>query len=402
VAYIEIEGLAKVFGPDPRSVLPLLAEGVSKDDVLERTGHTVGLLDIDLQVERGETFVVMGLSGSGKSTLVRCINRLIEPTTGAVRIGDVDVLALSARELRDLRRRTMSMVFQRFALLPHRSVLENIAFGLRVQGVPKRERQDKARHWIEVVGLRGYEAARPGELSGGMQQRVGLARALCTDPEVLLMDEAFSALDPLIRREMQDELVRLQRELEKTIVFITHDLDEALRLGDRIAILKDGRLVQVGTPAQIVTRPADDYVAAFVEDINRARVLKVRHVLQEPITASPDEAAEEVAARLADAEAAAGFVLDADRKLLGVVTHFDASEVGRRPVSELMRPQDLTLDADTLLEDAMETLGDAALPIAVLDEGGRLLGAVRPRDALRAMARQQVRTSDDQAIATTS
>jgi glycine betaine/proline transport system ATP-binding protein len=277
--HIEVENLSKVFGPAPPSVLPSLRDGASKDDILARTGHTVALRDISLRVERGETFVVMGLSGSGKSTLVRCLNRLIEPTTGRVRLDGEDVLALGRRGLRDLRRYRMGMVFQRFGLLPHRTVLANVTFGLRVQGVGLQERQERAGAWIERVGLAGYEHALPRELSGGMQQRVGLARALCTDPEVLLMDEAFSALDPLIRREMQGALVRLQEELNKTIVFITHDLDEALRLGDRVAVLKDGFLSQVGTPVEIVTRPADEYVRDFVEDVDRARVLRARDAL---------------------------------------------------------------------------------------------------------------------------
>ena len=278
---IVVADLVKVFGPAPRSVLPLLADGVGKDAILERTGHTVGLHGVDLTIEAGETFVVMGLSGSGKSTLVRCLNRLIEPTGGRVVLDDVDVLGLGRRDLRELRRKRMGMVFQRFALLPHRSVLSNVAFGLRVQGVARGERDAKAKAWIDRVGLSGYEEALPRELSGGMQQRVGLARALCTDPDVLLMDEAFSALDPLIRREMQDELTKLQGELGKTIVFITHDLDEALRLGDRIAILKDGAVVQVGTPVEIVGRPADAYVHAFVEDVDRGRVLRAHDALPE-------------------------------------------------------------------------------------------------------------------------
>ncbi len=279
MAHLEAHGLTKVFGPDPTSVLPLLEEGVEKDEILERTGHTVGLHDVDIAVEEGETFVVMGLSGSGKSTLVRCLNRLIDPTAGSLVLDGEDLLALNLRALREVRRHKLSMVFQRFALLPHRTVLDNVAFGLRVQGLTRRARHERANVWIERVGLSGYEHALPRTLSGGMQQRVGLARALCTDPEVLLMDEAFSALDPLIRREMQVELMRLQRELSKTIVFITHDLDEALRLGDRVAILKGGRLIQVGTPAEIVTRPADEYVRSFVEDVDRSRVLKVRHAL---------------------------------------------------------------------------------------------------------------------------
>ena len=389
--HIEIEGLAKVFGPDPASVLPLLAEGVSKDEILARTGHVVGLQDVDITVERGETFVVMGLSGSGKSTLVRCLNRLIEPTAGALRIDGVDVLALGTRDLRELRRHRIGMVFQRFALLPHRTVVDNVAFGLQIQGVKASERQARAREWITTVGLGGYEDARPSELSGGMQQRVGLARALCTDPDVLLMDEAFSALDPLIRREMQDELVRLQRELHKTIVFITHDLDEALRLGDRIAILKAGRVVQIGTPVDIVTKPADAYVKAFVEDVNRARVLKVKHVIHQPIEASLRDLAGDVAARLTAAESQAAFVVDDERRFQGVVTGWEAGDTSpTTPVIDLLREQTLTLDADTLLEDAMEPLGDSPLPVAVLDAGGRLLGVVRPRDALRAMARHRL------------
>jgi len=338
-AHIEVEGLSKVFGPDPRSVLPLLHEGVSKDDILARTGHTVGLRDISLHVQRGETFVVMGLSGSGKSTLVRCLNRLIEPTAGNVRLDGEDVLALGRRDLRDMRRHTMSMVFQRFGLLPHRTVLANVTFGLRVQGVGPEERRDRARAWIERVGLAGYEHALPRELSGGMQQRVGLARALCTDPAVLLMDEAFSALDPLIRREMQGELVRLQEELSKTIVFITHDLDEALRLGDRVAVLKDGLLVQVGTPVEIVTRPSDDYVRAFVEDVDRSRVLRARDGLE--------FAAPRAAARVDDAR-------------------------GR-------------VDANATLAEALAAIADGGGPVAVVGRSGQVLGVLDGTTALRAL-----------------
>ncbi len=324
--HLEVQGLTKVFGPDPMSVLPLLKDGADKDAILERTGHTVGLDDIDLHVRRGETFVVMGLSGSGKSTLVRCLNRLIDPTAGTLTLDGTDLLALNLKALREVRRHKMSMVFQRFALLPHRTVLENVAFGLRVQGASRSERERRAGAWIERVGLAGYEHALPRALSGGMQQRVGLARALCTDPDVLLMDEAFSALDPLIRREMQGELTKLQRELNKTIVFITHDLDEALRLGDRVAILKGGRLIQVGTPVEIVTAPADDYVRAFVEDVDRSRVLKVRHALvgTARALAAPDDAPRIAAdAPLGDALAAlAGTdgvlaVVDARGRVLG-------------------------------------------------------------------------------------
>lgn len=279
---IEIRGLYKVFGPKPNSVIDRVKEGVSKDQILEETGHTVGLKDINLSINKGEIFVIMGLSGSGKSTLIRHFNRLIDPTLGQIDVEGTDVMTLAQKDLEVFRRHKMSMVFQRFGLLPHRKVLDNVAYGLEIQGIAKEKRVAKANEWIETVGLKGYGDQYPSQLSGGQQQRVGLARALCTDAEILLMDEAFSALDPLIRSEMQDQLIELQQKLHKTIIFITHDLDEALRLGDRIAILKDGELVQQGTPDEILLYPADEYVEAFVKDVNRARALTVETVMQPP------------------------------------------------------------------------------------------------------------------------
>ncbi|MBN3492582.1 quaternary amine ABC transporter ATP-binding protein [Vibrio neptunius] len=279
---IEISGLYKVFGRKPESVMARVKAGESKDQVLAETGHTVGLKDINLKINKGEIFVIMGLSGSGKSTLIRHFNRLIDPTEGQILVEGTDVMQLNQKQLEEFRRHKMSMVFQRFGLLPHRTVVENVAYGLEVQGVDKAQRQNKAQQWLDTVGLKGYENQYPAQLSGGQQQRVGLARALCTDAEILLMDEAFSALDPLIRSEMQDQLIELQEKLHKTIVFITHDLDEALRLGDRIAILKDGLLVQQGTPDEILLHPADEYVEAFVKDVNRARALTVETVMQPP------------------------------------------------------------------------------------------------------------------------
>lgn len=251
--------------------MAMVRDGAPKDEVLARTGHTIGLRNINLEISAGEIFVVMGLSGSGKSTVIRHFNRLIEPTEGTIHVEDVDVLNLSPTELEEFRRHRMSMVFQRFALFPHRTVLQNVAFGLTIQEVPKEERDAKAREWLSAVSLDGYEDQYPAQLSGGQQQRVGLARALCTDPDILLMDEAFSALDPLIRSEMQDQLIDLQNRLRKTVVFITHDLNEALRIGDRIAILRDGELIQVGPPGEIVSKPANDYVEAFVSDVTRYR-----------------------------------------------------------------------------------------------------------------------------------
>ncbi|HBN48873.1 MULTISPECIES: quaternary amine ABC transporter ATP-binding protein [Thalassospira] len=280
MSYIEIRNIFKIFGPDPQTALKLAQDGADKDEILAKTGHTVGLHDVSLSVERGETFVVMGLSGSGKSTLIRHLNRLIDPTSGEVLFDGTDILAMSISELNAFRRKRLGMVFQRFGLLPHRSVIDNVGYGLEIQGIDRKPRDDAARNWIERVGLAGYEDKFPDQLSGGMQQRVGLARALTTDPEVLLMDEAFSALDPLIRNDMQDELMKLQGELHKTIVFITHDLDEALKLGDRIAILKDGKLIQVGRPEEIIMQPADAYVRAFTRDVNRSRVLRARTLMQ--------------------------------------------------------------------------------------------------------------------------
>ena len=276
---IEINNIYKIFGPNPEQVLPMVEQGATKEQVMEETDHTVGLDNVSLSVKKGEIFVCMGLSGSGKSTLIRHINRLIDPTSGQVIVDGVDVLSLDDKEILDFRKKTMSMVFQRFGLFPHKTVIENVAYGLEIQEVPEDKRKEIAQGQIDAVGLQGFEHQYPAQLSGGMQQRVGLARALATDPQILLMDEAFSALDPLIRSDMQNQLVDLQSKLKKTIVFITHDLDESLKLGDHIGILNGGRLVQVGTPIDIIMNPADDYVKAFVKDVNRARVIKAKIIM---------------------------------------------------------------------------------------------------------------------------
>jgi len=276
---IEIRNVYKIFGHSPSKVLPMVQDGASKEEVLEKTGHTVGLDNVSISVEEGETFVCMGLSGSGKSTLIRHINRLIDPTSGEVLVEGTNVMDLDQKSLIEFRRHKMSMVFQRFGLFPHKTVIENVGYGLEVQGKTLEERNKIAMEKIESVGLNGFEHQYPNQLSGGMQQRVGLARALATNTNVMLMDEAFSALDPLIRSDMQKQLIDLQSELKKTIVFITHDLDESLRLGDHIGILNGGRLVQVGTPVDIIMNPADDYVKAFVKDVNRAKVLKAKVIM---------------------------------------------------------------------------------------------------------------------------
>ena len=279
---IEINNVYKIFGSNPKSVLPKVKKGATKEEILENTGHTVGLDNVSLKIEEGETFVCMGLSGSGKSTLIRHLNRLIDPTDGEILIEGTNVMNLNKKQLIEFRRHKMSMVFQRFGLFPHKTVIQNVGYGLEMQGKVEEERNKISMEKINAVGLNGFENQYPAQLSGGMQQRVGLARALATDTDIMLMDEAFSALDPLIRSDMQKQLIDLQSQLKKTIVFITHDLDESLRLGDHIGILNAGKLVQVGTPEEIIMNPADDYVKAFVKDVNRAKVIKAKIIMKKP------------------------------------------------------------------------------------------------------------------------
>jgi glycine betaine/proline transport system ATP-binding protein len=387
MAKIEVENVYKIFGDNPEKALARAQAGEGKDSIHADTGHTVGLHDITLSMEESKTFVVMGLSGSGKSTLIRHLNRLIEPTAGRIMVDGVDVLTLNETELRNFRRTKMAMVFQCFGLFPHRTVIQNVAYGLEMQGVEKRHRDDKAAEWIETVGLAGYENSYPAQLSGGMQQRVGLARALCGDPEVLLMDEAFSALDPLIRSGMQDQLIELQEKLNKTIVFITHDLDEALKLGDKIAILKDGRLSQVGNPEDILLNPADDYVAAFVRDVNRARVLTVDVVMRPPAlrltTENIDAALNEMKGRKADY----GYVFDGG-EFRGVVTEehlMSAAKLnGSRSVYELADDTQ-TVTANSVLEEALPTILQSDTPVAVVDDDGKFQGVISKRQLIRVL-----------------
>ena len=282
MAKIEVKNVYKIFGDSPSKVLPMVQGGSTKEEILEKTGHTVGLDNVSISVNEGETFVCMGLSGSGKSTLIRHLNRLIDPTSGEIHVEETNVMELDQKKLIEFRRHKMSMVFQRFGLFPHKTVIQNVGYGLEIQGKDLNERNKIAMEKIESVGLSGFEYQYPNQLSGGMQQRVGLARALATNTDIMLMDEAFSALDPLIRSDMQKQLIALQAELKKTIVFITHDLDESLRLGDHIGILNHGRLVQVGTPIDIIMKPADDYVAAFVKDVNRSKVIKAKIIMLAP------------------------------------------------------------------------------------------------------------------------
>lgn len=385
MAFIEIRNLYKIFGPKPLGVIKALRNGGTKTDILQKSRHTVALQDVSLDIPKGETFVVMGLSGSGKSTLIRCLNRLFEPTAGEILLEGKDILKFDKEELRDLRRHKMSMVFQRFGLFPHRTVLDNVAYGLEVQGVGKEERESKASEWIETVGLKGWETSYPDSLSGGMQQRVGLARALCTDPEILLMDEAFSALDPLIRREMQDQLIELQSTLHKTIIFITHDLDEALRLGDTIAILKDGKVVQIDNAEGILMNPANPYVRDFTQDVNRLKVLTAENAMYQPITVIDARGGPRVAIESMMKQALSSvYVVDKDRKLQGMVTMEDATRAAgeKQTTLEKIIIRDIPRAApQETLEDLLPKAISSPFPIAVVHENGRLLG-VLPRVAV--------------------
>ena len=374
---IKIEGLYKVFGTQPETVMPLVREGRSKEDILAQTGHTVGLKDINLSIQRGEIYVIMGLSGSGKSTLIRHFNRLIDPTEGRIMVEGIDVMKLTTKGLEQFRRHKMSMVFQRFGLMPHRTVIENVSYGLTVQGVGKTCRLEKAQQWLETVGLGGYEQQFPSQLSGGQQQRVGLARALCTDAEILLMDEAFSALDPLIRSEMQDQLIELQQTLHKTIIFITHDLDEALRLGDRIAILKDGRLVQEGSPVDILLNPANDYVEAFVKDVNRARALNVATVMKPPSCRITADTLGEALAQMKSMPGDYGYYINHEG-YQGVVSQKQLQEAAEQDAQQPMGVEMLvnsdSILPDALLESVLPGTLESAYPLPVVNAAGDLQG----------------------------
>lgn len=379
--FIEIKSLYKLFGEHADKHMDLVYKGLSKTEILEKTGHTLGLKDINLDIKRGEIFVIMGLSGSGKSTLIRHFNRLIEPTAGQILFGGDDVMKYDKNQMQDFRRQRMSMVFQHFGLLPHQSVIDNVAFGLKTQGVAKAERLEKAKTWLADVGLEGYEELYPSQLSGGQQQRVGLARALCTDPDVLLMDEAFSALDPLIRSEMQDQLIHLQEKLHKTIVFITHDLDEALRVGDRIAILKDGELVQVGEPSQILLEPIDDYVEAFVRDVNRARALTVENVMKPPVNRITATTIGDALRQMQASSNDYAYVVSSDGYEGAVLQETLEQAVDNQakesdPLTEEYYEQSVEISPESLLEEVIPDTLDTEHPLPVVSEEGKLKGVL--------------------------
>jgi len=385
---IEVKQLTKVFGQEGRRALPLLEQGWSKERIAREAKLTVGVNKAEFSIEEGEIFVIMGLSGSGKSTLVRLLNRLIEPTDGQVLFKGNDVVKMNAEQLRQFRRKNIGMVFQKFGLFPHRSVLANAEYGLEVQGVDKKTRRELAMNALELVGLSGWENHRPDQLSGGMQQRVGLARGLANDPDILLMDEAFSALDPLIRKDMQQELLELQSRVKKTIVFITHDLDEALRIGDRIALMKDGVIVQIGTPEEILIQPANKYVERFVEDVDLSKVLTAAHVMIKPEMVRPERGPRVALQLMRDNGVSSLYVADKEMKLQGMITADDAAQAlkANQSILEVMRREIPRVHPDTLLSGLFEMMSETHLPVAVVDESNRLKGIVIKGAVLSALA----------------
>ncbi len=381
MSIIEVNNLYKIFGKNPDKALEMLEQGHSKNQIKNKLQDTIAVNTASFTVESGESFVIMGLSGSGKSTLIRCLNRLIEPTSGRIMIDDAEVTKMDQTALQELRRTKVSMVFQSFAVFPHKTVLENVAYGLKIRGLSLEERNAKAYETLELVDLKGWEKSYPNQLSGGMKQRVGLARALATEPDILLMDEAFSALDPLIRKEMQNELIQLQNAMRRTIVFITHDLDEALKIGDRIALMKDGAIVQIGTPEEILMSPASNYVEKFVEDVDRSRVLTAEMVMKKPtpIITFPKDGPRVALHRMRENGISSIFVVDSSFRLQGLLMAEDALkavEKNQKDLIEILDRNISTVSPDTPLRELFSLLSGKSLPLAVVNDGNRLMGII--------------------------
>ena len=391
---VVVKNLYKIYGTKSKKALEMVKKGCTKEELLKKTGNGIGINNANFQVDEGEIFVVMGLSGSGKSTMIRCLNRLIEPTDGEIIIDGENICECDSKKLLEIRRKKITMVFQHFALFPHRTVAENVAYGLEVQNVDKEYREKKAYESLDMVGLKGYEESYPSELSGGMQQRVGLARALATDADILLMDEAFSALDPLIRTEMQDELMALQENMKKTIIFITHDLDEALKIGDRIAIMKEGEVVQVGTPEEILEHPANDYVKTFIKDVNRTKVLTASAVMKNPDAIVTQKDGIHMAVRkMEESKISSIFVVNKEKILQGIITIDSAIEAlknGETDINKLLIRDVEKTDPDTSLVDLLPVAVHAKLPIAVVNDQNRLLGIIVRVTVLAGIAGEEI------------
>src|SRR5690625_1984442 len=376
---IKVDNDYKIDGSRPNSVIPMIEKGKSKDEILDETGHTVGVYDASFEIKKGEVFVIMGLSGSGKSTLIRCLNRLHEPTAGSVYIDGEDVTKANQRDLKRVRQEKVAMVFQHFGLFDHRTVLENVEYGLEIRNMDRDERRKIAMKNIEIVGLDGYEDQYPQELSGGMQQRVGIARALTNDPDILLMDEPFSALDPLIRREMQLELLDIQERLQKTIVFITHDVNEAFRLGDRVAVMKDGNVVQIGTPEEIIDEPANEYISEFVKEIDRSKVFQADHVMIKPNALVSEKDGLQVAVKeMRSNNISSVFVVDRSRRVKGIVTIDDAIEgiKNKKTLLDVLRKDITIVKYDEYVNDLIPKVIDSKFPLAVVNDEDKLIGFI--------------------------
>ncbi|AZV61596.1 quaternary amine ABC transporter ATP-binding protein [Peribacillus frigoritolerans] len=385
---VEVRNVSKIFGKSPKAATDLLKQGKTKKEILKETGQTVGVNNVNFEIYPGEIFVIMGLSGSGKSTLIRMFNRLIDPTLGEILIDDEDIVKMNAARLREVRQKKISMVFQNFALFPHKTILENAEFGLEIQKVDPAKRHENAMKALEAVGLKGYENQLPSQLSGGMQQRVGLARALASDTDILLMDEAFSALDPLIRKDMQDELIQIQDQYKKTIIFITHDLDEALRIGDRIALMKDGSVIQLGTPEQIMMNPANEFVEKFVEDVDLSKVLTASHVMIRPEKIAVDRGPRVALEIMRKQGYSSIFVVDRKQKLLGAVTAEQARQAmsNNQTIAEVMTTDIPTVKEDELLGNLMDVMATSSLPISVIDDQNRIKGILLRGAVIGALA----------------
>ncbi|HEN1010213.1 TPA: glycine betaine/L-proline ABC transporter ATP-binding protein [Streptococcus agalactiae] len=392
---LEVKNLTKIFGKKQKAALEMVKQGKSKTEILEKTGATVGVYDASFEIKEGEIFVIMGLSGSGKSTLVRMLNRLIDPSSGNIYLDGKDIAKMNVEDLRNIRRHDINMVFQNFGLFPHRTILENTEFGLEMRGVSKEERTMLAEKALDNAGLLPFKDQYPSQLSGGMQQRVGLARALANSPKILLMDEAFSALDPLIRREMQDELLDLQDTNKQTIIFISHDLNEALRIGDRIALMKDGEIMQIGTGEEILTNPANDFAREFVEDVDRSKVLTAQNIMIKPLTTVLEIDGPQVAlTRMHREEVSMLMATNRRRQLLGSLTADAAIEARKKglPLSEVIDKDVVTVSKDTVITDIMPLIYDSSAPIAVTDDNDRLLGVIIRGRVIEALANVQDET----------
>ncbi|MCT2535787.1 glycine betaine/L-proline ABC transporter ATP-binding protein [Aquibacillus koreensis] len=376
---IKIEHVSKIFGPKPKSVIPMVRDGMSKAEILKETNHTVGVYDASMEINEGEIFVIMGLSGSGKSTLIRCFNLLNKPTDGAIKVDDENIVKYNASELRKFRQDKIAMVFQHFGLFNHRTVMENVEYGLEIKNVSKEERQKIAQDNIEIVGLKGFEDKYPEELSGGMQQRVGLARALTNDPDILLMDEPFSALDPLIRRDMQLELLDIQERLKKTIIFITHDVNEAFKIGDRVAVMKDGKVVQVGTPEEILESPANEYITDFIADIDRSKILQAENIMFKPnALVSLKDGLKVAIKEMKENGISSVFVVDRGRHLKGIVT-IDAAIKGvkeKKTLEDVLDTDVSVVKKEEYVNDIIPKALESKFPLAVVNEDNKLEGLI--------------------------